>query len=113
MRNPGRVLLVLVFVMVTTAWLQGQRRQQRFGAVAALDKEAPNTEFAIARWYSAGWQTDGWMHDYPTAEEHILQVMAEVSQIDTNYLSYKVVDLGSSEIFEYPFSYVSHPGEVV
>ena len=64
------------------------------------------------RWYSSGWQGDGWAHDYPNAEEHILQIMNEVSLIDTDRLSYKVVDLASPEIFKYPFAYVSHPGEV-
>lgn len=39
--------------------------------------------------------------------------MSEVSMIDTTRLSYKIVDMASPEIFKYPFSYVSHPGEVV
>jgi hypothetical protein len=55
---------------------------------------------------------DGWSHDYPESEEHILQIMGEVSRIHTDRYSYKVVDLASPEIFNYPFAYVSHPGEV-
>jgi hypothetical protein len=39
--------------------------------------------------------------------------MSEVSLIDTERLSYKIVDLAGPEIFRYPFAYVSHPGEVV
>src|SRR5690606_24155574 len=55
---------------------------------------------------------EGWSHDYPAAEQHILQIMKETSMIDTDRLSYRVVDLSSPEIFDYPFSYVSEPGEM-
>ena len=105
------VLLLVTGVLSGAAFLEAQR--QRFGAVDFFQKEDPQTEFAIVRWYSAGWRGDGWAHDYPNAEEHILQIIKEVSVIDTNRMSYKVVDLASPEIFKYPFSYVSHPGEVV
>jgi hypothetical protein len=112
-------VLVLVVCLVAAAVLEAQRRGfgggfgRGFGPGAFVQKQTPRTEFAIARWYSAGWQNDGWAHDYPTAEEHILQIMSEVTLIDTERLSYQVVDLASPEIFKYPFSYVSHPGEVV
>jgi hypothetical protein len=94
-----------------------QRGRGGRGPNAALferlyDSEGPETEFAIARWYSDGWQSDGWYHDYPDSEEHILQIMKEVSLVNTNRSSYKVVDLASPEIFRYPFAYVSHPGEL-
>jgi hypothetical protein len=110
MLKPRLFLLLLIVGLLGTVLLEGQRR---FGASpASLQKEDPTKEFAIVRWYSSGWQGDGWSHDYPNAEEHILQIMREVSVIDTDRLSYKVVDLASPEIFKYPFAYVSHPGEV-
>ena len=111
MTRARRFALVFLLGLTGVALLQAQR--QRFGAGAFFQKEAPQTEFAIVRWYSDGWRGDGWSHDYPNAEEHILQIIKEVSLIDTNRMSYKVVDLASPEIFKYPFSYVSHPGEVV
>ncbi|MBI4473435.1 MAG: DUF4159 domain-containing protein, partial [Acidobacteria bacterium] len=91
--------------------LEAQRR--RFSVLSFYDKESPKEEFAIARWYSSGWMGDGWAHDYPNAEEHILQIISEVSLVNTNRLSYKAVDLATPEIFEYPFSYISHPGEEI
>ena len=104
------ILLLLVVGLLGTALVEAQRR---FGmSPSSLQKEDPTREFAIVRWYSSGWQGDGWSHDYPNAEEHILQIMKEVSVIDTDRYSYKVVDLASPEIFKYPFAYVSHPGEV-
>jgi hypothetical protein len=114
MWNLRRTLLLLVLVSLAAA-LYAQRRQERFGVSSrpTFDTPDPKTEFAIARWYSAGWRNDGWYHDYPNAEEHILAVMKDVSVIDTDTLSYKIVDLASPEIFNYPFAYVSHPGEVV
>jgi hypothetical protein len=102
--------LLLLFGLLSTAFLQAQR--QRFSAFGLFEKADPQTDFAMVRWYSSGWDGDGWSHDYPIAEEHILQIMKEVSLIDTDQFSYKVVDLKSEEIFRYPFSYVSHPGEV-
>lgn len=105
-----RLLLLVVLLGVSIGLLGAQR--QRFGAGTFIQKETPKTEFAIARWYSSGWRGDGCRHDYPTAEEHILQIMKETTVIDTDSLSYQVVDLASPEIFKYPFGYVSHPGEV-
>src|SRR5262245_11994245 len=108
-----RLWLLSLIVLLSAALLDAQR--QRFGGGSGIfsQKETPRTEFAIARWYSTGWTNDGWSHDYPTAEQHILQIMHEATLIDTNRLSYQVVDLASPEIFKYPFSYVSHPGEVI
>jgi uncharacterized protein DUF4159 len=106
-----RLSILILLVGVGAALLHAQR--QRYGAGAFTQKASPKTEFAIARWYSSGWQNDGWVHDYPTAEEHILQIMKEATVIDTDRLSYQIVDLASPEIFKYPFGYVSHPGEVV
>lgn len=104
------MLLLLLLVGLSAALFGAQRRRSSAGTFT--QKEAPKTEFAIARWYSSGWRGDGWSHDYPASEEHILQIMKEVSLIDTGRLSYQIVDLASPEIFKYPFSYVSHPGEV-
>jgi len=110
MLKPRLFLLLLAVGLVGATLVEAQRR---FGiSPSSLQKEDPTKEFAIVRWYSSGWQGDGWSHDYPDAEEHILQIMKEVSVIDTDRFSYKVVDLASPEIFKYPFAYVSHPGEV-
>lgn len=102
--------MLLLNVVLAATLLEAQRRSR--GAGAFVQNETPQKEFAIARWYSSGWSTDGWRHDYPTAEQHILQIMKEATSIDTDRMSYQVVDLASPEIFKYPFGYVSHPGEI-
>ena len=116
------VLVSLALVLGTTfVWAQRGRNRNGFGGFGGFggfnpsyqQNEPSKTEFVIARWhYTAGWGGGGWAHDYPTAEEHILQVMKEATGIEVDRLSYKIVELSSPEIFRYPFSYVSEPGEM-
>jgi hypothetical protein len=116
MRKSLRVALLLLVLVIPG--VGGLAAQRRFGGLRGRSladyfaKETPTTDFAIARWYSPNWEGDGWSHDWPASEEHILQIMHEVSFIDADHLSYKVVDIKSPDIFKYPFAYVSHPGEI-
>jgi len=79
-----------------------------------------NTEFIFARVRyrtlasSRGYRRvlEGWAHDYPVAEEHILQVASEATGINLNKMSYVIVPLDSDEIFHYPFLYFSEVGEM-
>jgi hypothetical protein len=118
-------LAVFLFLVLTGTVLYAQRGRQlggqfgdlgRFFGRASLDQnDPPQTEFILARWhYGTGrYARDGWSHDYPTAEEHILQIMKETSLISVDKMSYRIVELSSPEIFKYPFSYVSEPGEML
>jgi hypothetical protein len=118
-----RVLVgVLVMTFLGCVLLEAQRfgrSRRNFGfdgfGFGDFGNVPPDTDFVLARWhYTAGWDGGGgWAHDYPTAEEHILQIMTEASGIDVDRMSYKVVELSSPEIFKYPFSYVSEPGEMM
>jgi hypothetical protein len=54
----------------------------------------------------------GWAHDYPDAEEHILQVANEATVINSQKMAYVIVRLDSDEIFRYPFIYFSEVGEM-
>ena len=86
---------------------------RRFFDSGPAQNDPPDTELIMVRWhYTPGSRGDGWAHDYPAAEQHILQVMTETSLIDTERLSYKILELNSPEIFDYPFAYVSEPGEM-
>ena len=55
---------------------------------------------------------EGWAHDYPEAEEHILQVANEATGMNVTKESYVIVNLDSDEIFKYPFLYFSEVGEM-
>ena len=117
-----KVLAVFLLVTLTGAMLYAQRNRFRGGGrnfgnsspSSFNNADPPPTEFIFARWhYGTGrFGGGGWAHDYPTAEEHILQIMKETSLINVDRISYKIVELGSDEIFKYPFSYVSEPGEM-
>jgi hypothetical protein len=121
MTRRRRFLLTAFLLVVVCATALYAQRTRRGGNRQAFDNfgfftsnDPPQTEFVLARWhYTAGWGGGGWSHDYPTAEEHILQIMKEVTGINVERLSYRVVELSSPEIFEYPFAYVSEPGEML
>ena len=99
-------------VLIAVGAMAQGRRERPFNGVS-LNNDPPNSEFVLARWhYTSGWGGGGWGHDYPVAEEHILQIMTETTGLDTSRLSYRVVELASPEIFKYPFAYVSEPGEM-
>jgi len=102
----------VLVVLAVGAMALGQR-ERPFNSRMPVNNESPGSEFVLARWhYSAGWGGGGWGHDYPVAEEHILQIMTETTGLNTSRLSYRVVELSSPEIFKYPFAYVSEPGEM-
>jgi hypothetical protein len=114
-----RWLAVFLLLALGAAATEAQRRRFRggfdfFAPSFSDSNEPPETEFIFARWhYGTGrFGGGGWAHDYPVAEEHILQIMKETSGINVERISYKIVELGSPEIFRYPFSYVSEPGEM-
>jgi Domain of unknown function (DUF4159) len=57
-------------------------------------------------------RTCGWAHDYPLAEQHILQIANEATSVNTNRNAYAIVDLGSDDIYKYPFGLFSEVGEM-
>jgi len=54
----------------------------------------------------------GWSHNYPSSDQHFAQVISEATNIDVKSLSYRIVELGSDDVFKYPFAVVSEPGEM-
>ncbi len=51
-----------------------------------------------------------WFHDYPRAEKNFLQIVLEVTGVQTTPGSYLILDMDDPRILEYPFIYVSEPG---
>jgi hypothetical protein len=51
-----------------------------------------------------------WHHDYPDSDEFVIALLHELTHVRVAPDSYKIVHLDSSEIFEYPFLYLSEPG---
>src|SRR3970040_522106 len=89
--------------------------QGRFGRRAVYQNDPPATELVVARW-RFGTNGDighmGWSHNYPSSDENFNGFIQSATRIDGELASYRIVELGSDEVFEYPFAYVSEPGEM-
>jgi hypothetical protein len=102
----------LAAVLVATfAYAQGFS----WGRRVIEQNDPPPTEFIAARWHFG---TNGlighmgWSHNYPESDRHLNQFLSRATGLDVEELSYRIVELGSEEVFDYPFAYVSEPGEM-
>ena len=75
----------------------------------------PSTEFVAARWHfgTNGYIGHrGWSHNYPNSDRNLNEFLDRATRLDVKEESYRIVELGSDEVFEFPFAYVSEPGEM-
>ena len=108
----------LAILLFSLSALQAQRRffglfndsEERQSVIEQSEFVFARVQFGSGRRRFGGY--GGWAHDYPDAEEHILQVANEVTLINANKLSYVIVRLDSEEVFRYPFLYFSEVGEM-
>ena len=112
MRNSALWLLaiILLMVFVTSAYSQGRRSRR---GVEQNDPTA--TELIVARLHfgTNGWIGHrGWSHNYPASDQNFNEFIKRSTGINVDVLSYRVVELSSEEIFDYPFVYISEPGEM-
>ncbi len=112
--NRPRTLAIAAMLIVSL--VSGLAYGQRFrGRYTIEQNDPPATEFIAARWRFG---TNGlighfgWSHNYPDSERHLNEFVAETTRIDVQSRSYRIVELGTDEVFEYPFTYVSEPGEM-
>jgi hypothetical protein len=106
------LLISVALVLVGSALAYGQRFG--FGRRVA-NNDPPPTELVVARWsYHAygKFGGTGWSHNWPTSDYHIAQVISEATNVNATGMSYRIVELGSPEVFDYPFAVVSEPGEM-
>jgi hypothetical protein len=88
MKRRSSLVAAVLLVITLSPIVEGQRG--RFRNAIPDNHDIPNSEFVLARWhYTAGWRGDGWGHDHPVAEEHILQIMSEATGLNTSRLSYE------------------------
>ena len=98
----------LIFAVSTLVYPQG-----RWFFIQQNDP--PDTELIVARWkFGTNGRIGhmGWSHNYPNSDAHINTLIAEATGINVERESYRIVELGSPEVFRYPFAYVSEPGEM-
>lgn len=107
---------LLAFCGIFLMCLAELSNAQRFGGRWYTEQNIPpNTEVVMARWRFGhnGWFGGyGWAHNYPSADQNLGQFIADSTEIDVQSQSYRWVELGSDEVFDYPFAYISEPGEM-
>ncbi|HVF17260.1 MAG TPA: DUF4159 domain-containing protein [Steroidobacteraceae bacterium] len=80
-----------------------------------LQNSPPSTEFVAARWHfgtNGAVGHMGWAHNYPYSDQNLNRFLNRTTGLDVDLASYRIVELGKDEVFEYPFAYVSEPGEM-
>jgi Domain of unknown function (DUF4159) len=88
---------------------------QRFRSPVISQNQPPPTEFVAARLHFG---TNGlighygWSHNYPDSDQNLNEYIKRATRIDVEPGSYRIVELGSDEVFDYPFAYISEPGEM-
>ena len=103
---------VLSLVAAAAAVAQGWGR--RYGLEPGSN-DAPATELVAARWrFGTNGMIGhmGWSHNYPYSEIHLNEFVQNTTRINVEPESYQLLDLGSPEIFDHPFTYISEPGEM-
>lgn len=98
----------LVVVFAGNAQAQGRR-----GYIE--QNTPPATELVVARWHfgtNGRIGHMGWSHNYPSSDQNFNGFIRNATGIDVEVASYRIVELGDQEVFDYPFAYVSEPGEM-
>jgi hypothetical protein len=68
-----------------------------------------NTSFGgFGRRY--GGREPGWLHDYPTADVHMMKILRELTAADPRIDGSNILSLDDPELFNYPIAYLSEPG---
>jgi Domain of unknown function (DUF4159) len=73
--------------------------------------------FTRLRWWEAGGGfgrrggfSNAWNHDYPRAEQHLSQILNELTSLDIVTDGSRILSLDDPEIFRYPVAFMWEPG---
>ncbi len=108
------IVLTILSAIAVTAYSQSYRSRS-YGRYIIPQHAPPKTELVVARWRfgTNGWFGHrGWSHNYPQSDQNLNEFIRRTTGINVDVMSYQILDLASDEIFEYPFAYVSEPGEM-
>jgi Domain of unknown function (DUF4159) len=115
-----RVATMLVVLIVTgISLVAAQESGNDFGWFRGRPVEQndpPKTELVVARWRfntNGAIGRMGWSHNYPDSDRNLNVFLKRTTQIQVEPESYRIVDLGSDDVFDYPFAYISEPGEML
>ena len=111
----SRRLAQLVLAVAPLVWGGDAQAQFFRRRIAVPDNAPPPSELIVSRWHfgtNGRIGHMGWSHNYPESEINLNEFIERTTRIDVEQRSYRLLELGSSEIFEYPFAYISEPGEM-
>ena len=115
MKRPS-LLVAAVLALVVAGVAFGQFRGRRSAGYGTFDDNAPPpTEFVSMRWHfgtNGAIGHMGWSHNYPYSEINLNEFIGRTTKVEVLDNSYRGLELSSPEIFEYPFAYISEPGEM-
>lgn len=118
MRKKGFVYAGLIAVLVFSAWAFPQRGRARLRETfeSWTNSEVDQRKFTFVRvkftmknvQYNQVWLPP-WAHDIPRADRHLMKIMQEFTDLETNEDSI-VLTLDNPELFKYPFAYICEVG---
>jgi hypothetical protein len=111
----GLIALALSLAVLAALAIGQASAQGFFGGRRIVQNDPPPTGFVAARWRfgTNGYIGHmGWSHNYPDSDRHLNDFLARATRLDVEVDSYRIVELGSEEVFDHPFAYVSEPGEM-
>ena len=101
--------------LITVAMAARVDAQGYCDRIFSAQPEPPRTELVVARLHfgtNGNIRHCGWSHNYPGSDQNLNDFVETSTRIDIDVASFIVVDLGSDRIFDYPFVYLSEPGEM-
>jgi hypothetical protein len=108
-------LTACVLLVAICAALGAYAQPFRFRQQRIQQNDPPATEFIAARLHfgtNGSIGNMGWSHNYPSSDINLNEFLERATLLDLEYASYRIVELGSDEVFDYPFAYISEPGEM-
>ena len=111
MKRPS-LLVVAVLALLVAGLASGQFGRRRY---MPADNVAPPTEFISMRWHfgtNGAIGHMGWSHNYPDSEINLNEFIGRTTKVEVEDASYRLLELSSPEIFDFPFAYISEPGEM-
>ena len=109
------LLLLLVIAVAAVSSASAQFRQARTSHRVDVPYDGRFT-FVRLRWGSGGGggfrrgMSTAWDHDFPRAEEHLVEILRSVTYIDANTDGSRILTLDDPELYKYPISYMWEPG---
>jgi len=109
------MLTLLIAAVCFVGWVSAQEYGY-FRGRPVVQNDPPRTELVVARWHfgtNGNIGHMGWSHNYPESDRNLNEFLKRVTLVDVDLMSYRIVELGSDEVFDYPFAYISEPGEML